>query len=88
MAEQPLLTPRGDVAVAEGCVRPEIGRLIGLDEGDTTMAKVAAFHSKRPGDKRVYHDNSSCTEGNNIEPQNKVSGTGGLPYCDHCKRLG
>jgi len=50
------------------------------------MAKVAPFHSKKPGTK-VYHDNSSCTEGNNIEKENKVSGTGGLPKCDHCKRL-
>lgn len=50
------------------------------------MAKVATFHSKKPG-TQVYHDNSSCTEGNNIERENKVSGTGGHPKCDHCKRL-
>lgn len=50
------------------------------------MAKVPPFHSKLPGTK-VYHDNDRCTEGNNIEKQNRVSGTGGLPKCDHCKRL-
>lgn len=50
------------------------------------MAKVAAFHSKLPG-TRVHHDNNSCTEGNNIESKNRASGTGGLPKCDHCKRL-
>ena len=52
------------------------------------MAKVAPFHSKRPSDRNVYHDNSRCTQGNNIEPRNKVSGTDGRPKCDHCKRLG
>jgi hypothetical protein len=50
------------------------------------MAKVSPFHSKLPG-TRVYHDNNSCTEGNNIESYNRVSGTGGHPKCDHCKRL-
>jgi len=50
------------------------------------MAKVSPFRSKLPG-TRVYHDNNSCTEGNNIETRNRMSGTGGLPKCDHCKRL-
>lgn len=50
------------------------------------MAKVAPFRSKLPG-TRVYHDNTRCTEGNNIEPKNRIAGTGGLPKCDHCKRL-
>jgi len=53
---------------------------------DVTMAKVPAFHSKKEGTK-VHHNNDKCTEGNNIETYNKVSGTGGLPLCDHCKRL-
>lgn len=51
------------------------------------MAKVSPFHSKKPGTE-VYHDNNQCTEGNNIERENRVSGTGGLKKCDHCKRLG
>jgi len=50
------------------------------------MAKVSAFHSTLPG-TRVYHDNNSCTEGNNIESRNRTSGTGGHPKCEHCKRL-
>lgn len=50
------------------------------------MSKVAAFHSKKAG-TGVHHDNSKCTEGNNIEKHNRTSGTGGLPKCDHCKRL-
>lgn len=51
------------------------------------MARVAAFHSKKVSDRNVYHDNDRCTEGNNIEPQNRVSGTGGRPKCEHCSRL-
>ena len=51
------------------------------------MAKVAAFHSVKTGAPQVYHDNSACTEGNNIEKENKRAGTGGRPQCDHCKRL-
>lgn len=50
------------------------------------MSKVPAFHSKLSGTS-VHHDNNQCTEGNNIETKNRVSGTGGLPKCDHCKRL-
>ena len=50
------------------------------------MTKVSPFHSKRPG-TTVYHDNNQCTEGNNIESANRASGTGGLPKCEHCKRL-
>lgn len=51
------------------------------------MVKVGAFHSKLPGTKK-YHDQSTCTEGNNIETKNKVSGTGGLAKCDSCKEIG
>jgi hypothetical protein len=50
------------------------------------MAKVPPFHSKLPGTTK-YHDNSACTEGDNIESYNRVSGTGGLSKCDHCARL-
>ena len=48
------------------------------------MAKVAPFHAV---DSDVYHDNNQCTEGNNIERENRRSGTGGKRKCDHCKRL-
>jgi hypothetical protein len=40
--------------------------------------------SKSPG---VYHVCSRCTEGNNIEPKNKRSGTGGGRMCQRCKEL-
>lgn len=51
------------------------------------MAKVAPFHSVKETDRNVYHDNSSCTEGNNIETENKRTGTDNRPKCEHCKRL-
>ena len=50
------------------------------------MAKVNPFHSTKPGTS-VHHNNSSCTEGNNIEAANKKDGTGGHPLCSHCKTL-
>ena len=44
------------------------------------MAQVSPFHSKKnPG---VYHVCSRCTEGNNIEKENKASGTGGGSLCN------
>jgi len=51
------------------------------------MAKVSPFHSKLASDGRVYHDNDECTKGNNIEPENKVPGKGGLPLCSECNNL-
>ena len=49
--------------------------------------KTSAWHSKLPSDRRVYHDETRCTEGNNIEPRNRVSGAGDRPKCDHCRRI-
>ena len=51
------------------------------------MAKVAPFHSKLETDRKVYHDENTCTEANNIETKNRVAGTGNRPKCDHCKRI-
>lgn len=48
------------------------------------MAKTSPFHSiKQPH----HHNNTSCTEGNNIERENLRQGTGGKPLCSHCARL-
>lgn len=35
----------------------------------------------------VYHNNTGCTEGNNIEARNRRDGTGGKTICSHCARL-
>ncbi|MBK7233807.1 MAG: hypothetical protein IPH93_16485 [Saprospiraceae bacterium] len=51
------------------------------------MAKSAPFHSVRETDKQVYHNNSSCTEGNNIEPQYRRSGTDNRPLCKSCEKI-
>jgi hypothetical protein len=50
------------------------------------MAKVAAFRSKLPRTKK-HHNNDKCTEGDNIELYNRISGSGGLPLCNHCRTL-
>ena len=49
--------------------------------------KQDPWHSKRLSDRRVYHDESRCTEGNNIESYNRVPGTGSRPKCEHCRRI-
>jgi hypothetical protein len=51
------------------------------------MAKVAPFHSSKQSDKKVYHNNSSCTEGNNIEKHYLKPGTDGRPLCERCAKL-
>lgn len=50
--------------------------------------KTTPWHSKKEADRKVYHDNTECTEGNNIEAKYRQSGTGGRPRCEHCQRLG
>ena len=35
----------------------------------------------------VYHDNSDCNTGNNIERENYQQGNGGKTKCLECKRL-
>ena len=48
------------------------------------MAKTSSWHSiKQP----VHHNDTRCTEGNNIEPVNRRPGTGNKPLCSHCARL-
>ena len=45
------------------------------------------FHSVKLYAPQVYHNDTRCTEGNNIEPQYLRQGTGGRPLCKHCARL-
>ena len=46
--------------------------------------KTSPFHSiKQP----VHHNNTKCTEGNNIERYNLRQGTGGKPLCKNCADL-
>lgn len=48
------------------------------------MAKTQPFHSIK---QNVHHNDTSCTEGNNIEKENLRQGTGGKPLCHHCAKL-
>jgi hypothetical protein len=51
------------------------------------MAKTPPWHPVRVSDRAVYHDNTDCPEGSDIEPQFRREGTGGRPRCEHCERL-
>lgn len=35
----------------------------------------------------VHHTSKKCTTGNNIERENRHTGTGGKPLCKQCERL-
>lgn len=48
------------------------------------MAKISPWHSIK---QSVHHNNTNCNTGNNIEKENKQSGTGGKPLCSECSRL-
>ena len=50
------------------------------------MAIIDPIYSIEIG-RDVYHNNTNCTERNNIETVNVRAGTGGKRLCDHCKRL-
>ncbi|MBY0275361.1 hypothetical protein K2Z84_08470 [Candidatus Binatia bacterium] len=50
--------------------------------------KIYPWHSVKATDRPVYHDDTACTEGNNIESYYKRQGTGGRRKCEHCQRLG
>jgi len=48
------------------------------------MPKVSPWHSVIMD---VYHNNTKCTEGNNVETKYRRSGTGGKRLCKHCAKL-
>lgn len=52
------------------------------------MAKTSPWHSKLPNDPYVYHNNTDCNTGNNIEEENRAEGTDGRPLCKECAGLG
>lgn len=51
------------------------------------MTKVSPWHSVLETDRQVYHDNTACTEGNNIEAKYRRPGTDGRPRCKRCSEL-
>ena len=46
------------------------------------MAKTSTWYGKK---STVHHNDTDCTEGNNVEERQE--GDGGLPLCSHCKTL-
>lgn len=60
--------------------------LVSLASKNTNMPITTSWYSARKGTE-VYHNNSGCTEENNIEPYNVKEGNGGLRLCKHCERL-
>jgi len=46
--------------------------------------KIKSYNAKNSD---VYHNNSDCTEGNNIERVNLQQGTGGKRLCHRCAGL-
>lgn len=48
------------------------------------MAKKSPWHSIKAD---VYHNNTNCNTGNNIERENIRLGTGGKRLCNECSRL-
>ncbi len=50
------------------------------------MAKKAPWHSSEP-EVEVYHNDTDCKTGNNIEKENVRQGTGGKRLCEECKGL-
>jgi hypothetical protein len=51
------------------------------------MAKVEPWHSSRDTDREVYHYNDQCTEGSQVEDQDRRPGTGNRKPCEECMRL-
>lgn len=50
--------------------------------------KKAPWHSTNPNlSVRVYHDETQCTEGNNIESRYLALGTGNRPKCKRCAEI-
>lgn len=52
--------------------------------GKEAQVKKSPWHSIK---QVVYHNDTNCNTGNNIERENLRSGTGGKPLCKECARL-
>lgn len=51
------------------------------------MPQKAPWYSAKKNDPNVYHNNTECNTGNNIEKENIRQGTDGRPLCEECRRL-
>ena len=48
------------------------------------MPKKSPWHSTKSD---VYHNNTECNTGNNIEKENLAQGTGNKKLCEECAKL-
>jgi len=48
------------------------------------MPQKSPWHSIK---EQVFHNNTNCNTGNNIEKENLREGTGGRRLCEECKKL-
>lgn len=48
---------------------------------------TAPFHSVKPYDPQIHHNDSRCKTGDNIQPENRRPGDGGRPLCGECKNI-
>jgi hypothetical protein len=51
---------------------------------EETVSITSPWHSIKSS---VHHNNTNCNTGNNIERENRRSGTGGKPLCSECAGL-
>ncbi len=56
------------------------------------MPGIAEFYSinesKKPEQKRVHHNNSTCLAGRSVPQDQRRSGSAGHRLCDDCRMLG
>lgn len=48
-----------------------------------TAVNAIAYHAEG---QKVFHTRLDCTEGNNIEPGNRIQGEGGKKLCKECAK--
>jgi hypothetical protein len=51
------------------------------------MPKKAPWYSAKESDPKVYHNNTNCNTGNNIEKENVRQGTDNRTLCKECQKL-
>jgi hypothetical protein len=52
----------------------------------TLVARADGDGARHALDRRVYHDDDECPEGQAVELRYREAGTGRLPHCDECNR--
>lgn len=57
------------------------------EDGEPEGAAAAADGTFHAAGGKVYHDSPTCTVGNDIEPENRRAGKGGLRFCTECRKL-